>query len=55
MNAIELICFPGAPNLPIFVAQEQGCLADNGVAINMSTTPNSAILASFTRCSADSA
>src|SRR5215218_11285051 len=41
-KTIELICFPGAPNLPIFVAQEKGYFADNGIAINMSTTPNSA-------------
>ncbi|MEA2906824.1 MAG: hypothetical protein QOI12_4211, partial [Alphaproteobacteria bacterium] len=42
MTTIELICFPGAPNLPIFVAQEKGYFADNGVAINMATTPSSA-------------
>ena len=41
-NTIELICFPGAPNLPIFVAQERGYFADSGATINMSTTPNSA-------------
>ncbi|MGE3244863.1 MAG: ABC transporter substrate-binding protein, partial [Beijerinckiaceae bacterium] len=42
---IELICFPGAPNLPIFAAQEQGFFAAEGVAINMTTTPNSAFQA----------
>jgi ABC-type nitrate/sulfonate/bicarbonate transport system substrate-binding protein len=42
MTTIELICFPGAPNLPIFVAQEKGYFADNGVAVNMATTPSSA-------------
>src|SRR3982750_2255491 len=41
-QTIELICFPGAPNLPIFMAQEKGDFADSGVTINMSTTPNSA-------------
>ena len=39
---IELICFPGAPNLPIFVSQEQGFFKNAGVAINMTTTPSSA-------------
>src|SRR5882757_2886308 len=42
MTTIELICFPGAPNLPIFVAQEQGFFKNAGVAINMTTTPSSA-------------
>ena len=41
-QTIELICFPGAPNLPIFAAREHGFFADEGVAINMTTTPNSA-------------
>jgi ABC-type nitrate/sulfonate/bicarbonate transport system substrate-binding protein len=44
-KTIELICFPGAPNLPIFVAQKKGWFEKNGVAINMSTTPNSAFQA----------
>jgi ABC-type nitrate/sulfonate/bicarbonate transport system substrate-binding protein len=39
---IELICFPGAPNLPIFVAQEKGFFDKAGVQINLTTTPNSA-------------
>src|SRR5437762_8512133 len=39
---IELICFPGAPNLPIFVAQEQGFFRNADVAVNMTTTPSSA-------------
>jgi ABC-type nitrate/sulfonate/bicarbonate transport system substrate-binding protein len=42
LKAIELIAFPGAPNLPIFVAQEQGLFEKAGVRINLSTTPNSA-------------
>ena len=42
MTTIELICFPGAPNLPIFVSQEQGFFKNAGVAINMTTTPSSA-------------
>ncbi len=39
---IELICFPGAPNLPIFAAQERGAFEDAGVAVNLTTTPSSA-------------
>ena len=42
---IELICFPGAPNLPIFVAQKKGLFEKNGVSINLTTTPNSAFQA----------
>ncbi|MDB5571481.1 MAG: transporter substrate-binding protein [Hyphomicrobiales bacterium] len=42
---IELICFPGAPNLPIFAAQEKGFFARHGVAINLTTTPSSAFQA----------
>lgn len=39
---IELIAFPGAPNLPIFVAQEKGFFEKAGVAVNLTTTPSSA-------------
>jgi ABC-type nitrate/sulfonate/bicarbonate transport system substrate-binding protein len=42
---IELICFPGAPNLPIFVAQKMGWFEKNGVSVNLTTTPNSAFQA----------
>jgi ABC-type nitrate/sulfonate/bicarbonate transport system substrate-binding protein len=42
---IELICFPGAPNLPIYVAQSKGLFESNGVAVNLTTTPNSAFQA----------
>jgi ABC-type nitrate/sulfonate/bicarbonate transport system substrate-binding protein len=45
MTTIELICFPGAPNLPIFVAKEKGFFDQAGVAINMTTTPSSAFQA----------
>lgn len=38
---IELICFAGAPNLPIFAAQERGAFEDAGVAVNLTTTPSS--------------
>jgi ABC-type nitrate/sulfonate/bicarbonate transport system substrate-binding protein len=42
---LEIICFPGAPNLPIFVAQEQGLFEQAGVAVKLTTTPNSAFQA----------
>ena len=45
MTAIELITFPGAPNLPIFAALEKGYFAEQGLQINMSHTPNSAYMA----------
>lgn len=44
-HSIELICFPGAPNLPIYVAQKKGWFEKNGVSINMTTTPSSAFQA----------
>jgi ABC-type nitrate/sulfonate/bicarbonate transport system substrate-binding protein len=39
---LEVIAFPGAPNLPIFVAQEKGLFEREGVTVNLTTTPNSA-------------
>lgn len=45
MKSIDLITFPGAPNLPIFAGIENGYFADRGLAINMSHTPNSAYMA----------
>ena len=42
---IELICFPGAPNLPIFATQSKGWFESNGVSVNLTTTPNSAFQA----------
>jgi ABC-type nitrate/sulfonate/bicarbonate transport system substrate-binding protein len=41
-ETIKLIAFPGAPNLPIFVAQEKGWFAKHDVALDMKLTPNSA-------------
>lgn len=44
MNAsrrIDLITFPGAPNLPIFAALERGDFRVNGVDVCMETTPSS--------------
>ena len=38
---IELIAFPGAPNLPVFVGAEQNFFADAGVRVNLTTTPSS--------------
>lgn len=43
--SLEVIAFPGAPNLPIFVAQEKGFFEQAGVAVNLTTTPNSAFQA----------
>lgn len=39
---LDIIAFPGAPNLPIFVAQEKGLFEKEGVKIDLNTTPNSA-------------
>jgi ABC-type nitrate/sulfonate/bicarbonate transport system substrate-binding protein len=39
--SLELIAFPGAPNLPIFVAQEKGYFENAGVRVNLTTTPSS--------------
>ncbi len=41
-TAIELICFPGAANLPIFESLEKGTFEEAGVAVNLTTTPSSA-------------
>ncbi len=38
---LDLICFPGAPNLPVFAALEFGMFADAGVDVRMETTPSS--------------
>ena len=39
---LELIVFPGAPNLPLFVANENRYFEREGVRVNLSTTPSSA-------------
>jgi ABC-type nitrate/sulfonate/bicarbonate transport system substrate-binding protein len=44
-KSIKLIAFPGAPNLPIFAAQQQGYFDKAGVAVELTTTPNSAFQA----------
>ena len=38
---LDLICFPGAPNLPIFAALEFGLFADAGLDVRLETTPSS--------------
>ena len=40
-SAIRLITFPGAPNLPIFIAQRDGLFERYGIEVDMSTTPSS--------------
>jgi len=45
LTTLELIAFPGAPNLPIFAAAEHGYFADEGIKVNLTTTPSSAFQA----------
>lgn len=42
MEAVKLIAFPGAPNLPIFVAQEKGWFAKHDIDLHIQMTPSSA-------------
>jgi ABC-type nitrate/sulfonate/bicarbonate transport system substrate-binding protein len=42
MQTIKLIAFPGAPNLPIFVAREKGWFERHGLDLTMTMTPSSA-------------
>jgi ABC-type nitrate/sulfonate/bicarbonate transport system substrate-binding protein len=42
MSIVELIAFPGAQNLPIFAALEQGLFEKAGISLKMTTTPSSA-------------
>ena len=41
MRTVELIAFPGAQNLPIFAALEQGLFDTAGISLDLTTTPNS--------------
>lgn len=41
MRPLSVIAFPGAPNLPVFAAMEQGLFADAGLDIRFETTPSS--------------
>lgn len=40
-SPLELVVFPGGFNWPLFVANENGFFADNGVAVNITPTPDS--------------
>ncbi|OAN81254.1 ABC transporter substrate-binding protein [Jannaschia sp. EhC01] len=40
-HTIRILAFPGAPNLPIFTAMEEGFFADEGVEISIEFTPSS--------------
>ncbi len=41
-ETVKLIAFPGAPNLPIFVAQEKDWFTKHGIDLNITMTPSSA-------------
>jgi ABC-type nitrate/sulfonate/bicarbonate transport system substrate-binding protein len=41
MTNLSIIAFPGAPNLPVFAAIDQGFFADAGLEIDFQTTPSS--------------
>jgi ABC-type nitrate/sulfonate/bicarbonate transport system substrate-binding protein len=41
LGTINIIAFPGAPNLPVFAALEQGFFVDEGIAVSLTTTPSS--------------
>ena len=41
MISLNVLCFPGAPNLPIFVAMEKGFFAKDGVTLDFKVTPSS--------------
>lgn len=38
---VKVIAFPGAPNLPVFAALEQGFFAQEGLDVSLTTTPSS--------------
>lgn len=40
-HSVRIIAFPGAPNLPIFVAMEEGFFAAEGVEVTIELTPSS--------------
>jgi ABC-type nitrate/sulfonate/bicarbonate transport system substrate-binding protein len=40
-DTLKVIAFPGAPNLPLFVAKERGLFKDVGIDVELTTTPNS--------------
>ena len=41
MPSLDLICFPGAPNLPVFASLENAWFEEAGVAVRLETTPSS--------------
>jgi ABC-type nitrate/sulfonate/bicarbonate transport system substrate-binding protein len=40
-NHLKIIAFPGAPNLPLFAAQERGLFEDAGIQVDIEATPSS--------------
>jgi ABC-type nitrate/sulfonate/bicarbonate transport system substrate-binding protein len=40
-DTVNVIAFPGAPNLPVFVAREFGFFEHNGIDVEVTTTPSS--------------
>lgn len=40
-DTVNVIAFPGAPNLPLFVAKEHGLFEQFGIGVELTTTPNS--------------
>jgi ABC-type nitrate/sulfonate/bicarbonate transport system substrate-binding protein len=40
-QAINVIAFPGAPNLPVFAAIEHGFFAAHDLEVSLTTTPSS--------------
>ena len=40
-ETVNVIAFPGAPNLPLFVARELGFFEQNGIQVELTTTPSS--------------
>lgn len=41
LETLRVIAFPGAPNLPLFAAMEQGFLAREGLELDLTLTPSS--------------
>ena len=41
IRQLKVIAFPGAPNLPIFAAQQHGYFAEEGIEVDLTTTPSS--------------
>lgn len=47
-RTVRVVAFPGAPNLPTFAAVERGFFADEGLAVELTLTPNSVVQAERT-------